>query len=366
MTQDEEILDFSRVRASVDEEEILDFSQVALPPPRPTLSEEQASVRDNPGNTLVIAAPGAGKTEVLIQRHEKNESSDVESLSLTFTVAAANEIKRRIPGAQASTIHSFCFKHCNYEWAGNFPLLLTNYVRNHEKIRYGEVLVDEVQNLSPLMLAVIKAIPKDSLFAVGDPYQSCYIGSWAGNGWDAPALGKKAFDALAPLCKELQIRGNRRSSSKVIDTLERLNQRNLVALGPKDLKRTLVTARTHAMLAIVSQTLIRENIPHLLYKRRDAETTKYESFGNNPHIDLMVLHQCIGTEYRRVFIVDWMPPYRGAVEDDVEAFNLLYTAAARASEHIYTLERARGGMCDYLPKSLDINFDDMLDILEET
>ena len=361
---EEEILDFSGVKSRfAEEDEILDFSRVAAPPPRPTLSEEQSKVRDNPGSTLVTAAPGAGKTEVLIQRHERNEEELVSSLSLTFTVAAAKEIKRRIPGAEASTIHAFCFKHCNYQWSGNYPSLLKDYILNKEKAPYGEVLVDEVQNLSPLMLSVIKAIPKKSLFAVGDPYQSCYIGNWAGNAWDAPALGKRAFEALASMCKDMQIKGNRRSSKEVVSLLERLNHRGLIALGPKKLNRTLITARTHQRLMDLSIKLQEANIPHQLYKRRDAESTKFDTYGTNPLVDLMVLHQCIGTEYKQVFIADWMPPFKGTSEDDVESFNLLYTAAARASEHIYTLERIKGSMCSYLPSSLDVTFERMLSIL---
>lgn len=376
---EEEILDFSacQARASselTEDEEILDFSQVAQPPPRPELSPEQALVRDNVGNTLVIAAPGAGKTEILIQRHERLEAAGLKCLSLTFTVAAANEIRRRIPGAEASTIHAFCFKQCGYEWKGNYPSLLSQYVLQDARESYDEVLVDEAQNLSPLMLATVKAIPKASLFAVGDPYQSCYIGSWAGASsagvgsskgpvWDGPALGKRAFERLSETCKVMEIKGNRRSGSGVVKLLETLNSRDLVPLGPKKLNRSLITARTHRRLEEASELLQRAGIAHLLFNRRDSEGTKYKVVGNHPLVDLMVLHQMIGTEYRNAYILDWSRPYSSSIEDEVEAFNLLYTAAARASEYVFTVDRTPSGMCSWLPPEVDIPFEEMLDRL---
>lgn len=364
---DEEILDFSKI-ANKEDEIILDFTQVAKPPPRPELSDEQKIVRDNPGSTLVIAAPGAGKTEVLTQRHERLESEGKRCISLTFTVAAAQEIKRRIPGAEASTIHAFCFKNTGYKFPqteGGFPTLLRNYVMQKDKRPYDEVLVDEAQNLSPLMLSVIKAIPKQSLFAVGDPYQSCYIGEWARSLWDAPALGKEAFDSLSKECRTLEIKGNRRSSSPIVGMLEHLNMRSLKALGPKNIDRDLVAARTHIVLEKVSSMLAGHEIPHILYKRRDAEDTKYTVVGTNPKVDVIIFHQLIGTEARRVFILDWNPPSRGTLNDEIENFNLLYTTAARATSEVYMVEEC-SGMSTYMPPNIPrISFERMFEILKD-
>ncbi|KKM63354.1 hypothetical protein LCGC14_1512300 [marine sediment metagenome] len=364
MTQ-EEILNFSDCQ----DEEILDFTAVAQPPPRPTLSAEQVVVRDSGPNTLVVAAPGAGKTEVLIQRHEQNEARNIPSLSLTFTVAAANEIKSRIPGAQASTIHAYCLRQTNFNWPefqqrdDGYPKLLRNYIEYKNKETIGEVLVDEVQNLSPLMLDVINAIPKDSIFAVGDPYQSCYIGDWARNMWDAPAMGQEAFNVLARMCKEVEIKGCRRSSQHVINLLESLNKRELIPLGPKKFDTTLIVARTHKELGYVSKILLDAEIPHILYKKRSFDDTKYQTYGHDPKIALMVCHQCIGTEYRRVFIFDWAPSLRASFHEQQEDFNLLYTAAARAAEEVFTVNRGKNTMCCDLPTDIDLSLDEMLDEL---
>lgn len=351
------------------DEEILDFTQVAQPPPRPTLSPEQAEVRDAPANTLVIAAPGAGKTEVLIQRHERNELAGIPSLSLTFTVAAANEIKRRIPGARAATVHSFCYQQIGYEWpngadASGYPKLLQHYIQKSNREHFGEVLVDEVQNLSPLMMDVIRAIPKDSVFAVGDPYQSCYIGEWARNLFDAPAMGQAAFDTLTRSCSVKEIKGNRRSNEHIIEILERLNTRGLVAHGPKQLHTILITARTHKELGYVSRILLDADIPHTLYKKRSFDDTKYVTNGANPKLDLMVAHQVIGTEYSRVFVFDWTPALDAAYNEQQEDFNLLYTATARAAEEVYTVNRGRHSMCCDLPTEIDLTLDQMLERLE--
>lgn len=353
--QQEEILDFSKM-GQEDEEIIIDFSQVAEIAPRPDLSDEQKAARDAPPNTVVVAAPGAGKTEVLIQRHEQNEARGIKSLSLTFTVAAANEIKHRIPGARASTIHAFCFRELDFTWAGSYPDLLKSYVLLKEKEKFDEVLVDEAQNLSPLMMSVIKAIPKTSIFAVGDPYQSCYIGEWARNLWDAPAMGRAAFDSLSKVCKTVEIKGNRRSNEHVVSILEQLQPRKLIPLGPKSLTRNLIVARSHKILRSIHDYLALADIPHLLYKKRDSQATKYDTFGSKPVADLLVYHQCIGTAYKRVFLFDW----NGYEEED---YNLLYTAVARATEEVFVVDAAEH-MCSMLPQSLRITSPDMLDILE--
>lgn len=345
-----------KVLSSTAGDEILDFSQVVSPRPRPELRDDQREARDNPGNTLVNACAGAGKTEVLIQRHERALGAGKKCLNLTFTVAAANEIKRRIPTADAYTIHGFCCKSVG--WNGNFVKLLRDYVGSKRPQEYDEVLVDEWQNITPLMLSAIKYIPKTSLFAVGDPYQACYIGEWARNAWDAPAMGLEAFDRVAGWCAYKEILGNRRANQHVVDVLETLVPRRQVALGPKTFGTSLVLARTHKELTEIGRKLSGANIPYMRYKRRDMqEESKYDTIGKSPRVDLMVYHQCVGTEYDRVFLFGW----HGWTEEDD---NLLYTGAARASQEVYTVGRDKG-MTDRLPPAINISLPDMLDLLQK-
>ena len=82
------------------------------------LNRQQQTAVEEPGNVLVTACPGSGKTRVLIHRIIK-ELSELESkkhhiLAVTFTNRAADEIKSRLDHPDilldnlwAGTIHSF-------------------------------------------------------------------------------------------------------------------------------------------------------------------------------------------------------------------------------------------------------------------
>ena len=82
------------------------------------LNEQQAAAANHPGNVLVTACPGSGKTRVLTHRIIK-ELSELEStkhrvIAVTFTNRAADEIKSRLDDPEisldqlwAGTIHSF-------------------------------------------------------------------------------------------------------------------------------------------------------------------------------------------------------------------------------------------------------------------
>ena len=86
-----------------------------------SLSQDKA-IKHVEGPALILAVPGAGKTTVLIHRTAnlilKHKISPERILSITFSRASANDMKRRfnsdfasissIP-IQFSTIHSFCF-----------------------------------------------------------------------------------------------------------------------------------------------------------------------------------------------------------------------------------------------------------------
>lgn len=81
------------------------------------LDEYQMAAVEAMGNVLVVAGPGAGKTQVLVQRIcnliQKHSVPPEKILALTFTRKAAQEMKNRIKAVthsevNATTFHSFC------------------------------------------------------------------------------------------------------------------------------------------------------------------------------------------------------------------------------------------------------------------
>jgi superfamily I DNA/RNA helicase len=79
-------------------------------------TDQQAAAIHDPSRKVVIAAaPGSGKTFTLAHRCRQvfDEDSKVpgrRALAVTFTVAAANELRERAPDAEAGTFHGLCVR----------------------------------------------------------------------------------------------------------------------------------------------------------------------------------------------------------------------------------------------------------------
>lgn len=331
------------------EEFVLDLSKIGV---IPQLGKEQLEARDSIGNTLVIACPGAGKTEVATQRGEISSKADKKILALMFSRSARKVFQSRVQEAEVSTIHSYCLGVVG--WKQNYADLLYRFILKEPKEEFDEVIVDELQDISPLQLDAILSIPKKSLFAVGDPNQSIYIGSWAGSYLDSPAMGARVFDKLASSCNVMYIHGNRRSNQHVVDLLNGIKPTEMVSLGPKELDTTVVLSRTREEVRSLSTLLMKMEVPHKIRVNTDREADFVDSYGESPKLDLMVMHTSKGREFKRVFILDWL----GYTEED---FNLLYTSAARASEEVHII--GKKGMCNYLPTSIQYTFEEMLEVL---
>ncbi|MBU2516290.1 MAG: ATP-dependent helicase [Proteobacteria bacterium] len=130
------------------------------------LNEQQAAAVDHPGNVLVTACPGSGKTRVLTHRIIK-ELSELEStkhrvIAVTFTNRAADEIKSRLDDPEicldqlwAGTIHSFSLDWILRPYAcyskylkKGFSVADEFYIRrlkNNLKEKYGFNYYDEIE-----------------------------------------------------------------------------------------------------------------------------------------------------------------------------------------------------------------------------
>jgi len=323
---------------------IIDFSRLTSAGPVPTLTEEQSIARDTPGNVLCIAVPGAGKTEVCTQRGEQNEAKGLRTLSIQHTRAGRDEYKLRVPNAEVFTIHQYCKNSVG--WKHDYADLLYRFVISENKEVFDEVILDEVQDVSPLQLDVIYSIPKKTLFAVGDPHQSIYTGDWAKTYFDSPAMGERIFDKLAKVCTVREIHGNRRSTQHIVSILEKIRPREMEPRGPKLLDTTAILARRHRDLKEVRNFLESYSIPYTIRVPSDEEEPQYITFGTNPKLHLMVMHQCKGKQFKEVYILDW----QGYSQED---YNLLYTSVARAAEEVYIVgQKGIGGI---LPPELRIS-----------
>jgi len=276
--------------------------------------------------TLVIAGPGTGKTRTLIGRtlYLINEQNILppKILLLSFTIAAANEIKQRISQLvkdtlpNVSTLHSLGYELIK-EIKGEIPFILdeniakkiflngsketakwNRYVYEREKLlsitdielhkRYTKekhrlkvydyidiieflidfykknpapwehILVDEIQDLSPLQLQAIKSICKDGkgLFLIGDPDQAIY----SFRGGCSNILEK--LKGLYPKLNILTLKKNYRSSKNIIEFSSPLIKFGIKTTGIKDSlgKIYLYHAQTQEMEANFIAKKIKELI----------------------------------------------------------------------------------------------------------
>jgi superfamily I DNA/RNA helicase len=302
---------------------IIDFS---VPESTVVLSSEQSKIVSTQGNVLVKGCPGAGKTEVCIWRYGENDKQNKRTLVLIFSRAARGELRRRFPYSESYTIHSYCYQHLGQ--FKSYPELLYKFILSKDKEFFDEIIVDELQDLSPLELDVVRSIPHNTIFAVGDANQSIYIGDWARSIYDSPAMGKKIFTKLEKFCTTVELTENRRSSSTIVNTLTKLAPSGMVALGPKKLTSSAIFTRTHKEEKAISIKLTSLGYSHRVWNNKDVDNSHFVVVGENPKIDLMVTHGGKGRQYRNSIVMDWF----GALEED---FNLLYVAISRAAERSF-------------------------------
>lgn len=281
------------------------------------LDKEQQAVVDYEGSCFLIAGPGSGKTRTLVAKAEKLWGESKDLICLTFTRAAAKELRERMDGIQAQTIHSFC--HGEVGWVGNYDKLLYAYLGKSEKYKYEWVLVDEVQDLTDEELGVVLSIVGDKLFAVGDPYQSIY-------GWNG-ALGMEVFGRLGEL-KEFKLTNNYRSNPKMVGFLNSIYSRELVSSGLVENGLTAVLCRTNHAVWEACQALEEESIGYTVRIGSSELKEKKEEYHGSDKLKVMTCHCSKGLEFDNVVLFNWFPERFWGEEK-----NLYYVAVARASKN---------------------------------
>jgi len=279
------------------------------------LDSEQQEVVDYKDSCVVIAGPGSGKTRTLVAKAEELWL-DKDIICLTFTRAAAREMRQRMPGIKAQTIHSYCYGEVG--WPGNYDKLLPKFLVKDDKESYEYVLVDEVQDLTEEELNVVLSIVGDKLFAVGDPFQSIY-------GWNG-ALGMNVFRKLNGH-KTFNLRNNYRSHPKIVDWLNLVYNRQLVSRNVIENGLTAILCRTNMAVWEVTQLLEEEEVGYTVrIGANESKPTTEEDCGDDK-LKVMTCHCSKGLEFDRVLLYNWRPePFWG------EEKNLYYVSMARASK----------------------------------
>jgi len=282
------------------------------------LDEEQQRAAESEGSVAVIAGPGSGKTRTLVAKAElESKKNNQRILALTFTRNAAQEIRSRAPKLDASTIHSLCFRHLG-KFPGDYESLLDEFLLSHHKPKYDLILIDEFQDLTDKELKVVLSVTKPSsrLFFVGDNNQAIF-------GY-CDAEGSQISKTRI---KKIYLTKNYRSSTAILDRLEKINPMGLKAVqrnGNYRIKGTAVLFRENSQMDAVAYKMMELEYNFTIRKRG----LKYpgEVIGDPEEardLILSTIHCSKGREWQRVFCWDWG---MRLLEK-----NLYYVAVARAS-----------------------------------
>lgn len=314
---------------------ILDFSRINQKEVTPT--DQQKEVLKRKGNALCKGCPGSGKSTIIELLAEKDLEGDRNPLIIVRTNVAKERLEYNLPNVKVTTLHSLCAKYVKYR--GNFDELLEDFYEQDRRPYFDSLYIDELQDLGNFHLDIITSLlnfnPKAIFFGVFDPYQSIYIGDWAG-GIKGSALGEEIEEGIRSRIKieeeTVLLTENFRSNQHIVDQLEGIFKRGLTAKGPKDIGKNAIFSRWNAELKNVSNLLAENGISHKLReKKNDAINTRY--IGENPKWDLRVLHAMKGEQFDKGLIFDWNEDPRNFKED----LYLLYTSIARFAKEVYII-----------------------------
>lgn len=297
------------------------------------LDKEQLKAITSEGSIAVIAGPGSGKTRVLLNKAQYESQKGNKTLCLTFTRSAAEEIRQRAPRVRASTIHSLCYQYLGRfpnipqghpTSSGDYDELLDEFLDLKIKPGFDLVLVDEFQDLTSKELKVVLSVCKNQIFLVGDNNQAIF-------GY-CDAMG---FEIPKTKIKKIYLHRNYRSGSSVLEKLERLNLRNLVAVnsnGNSRIKGTVILFRTNHHLDLVAYTLKNLDYSFIVRKRglKYPGQVISNTNGNPGNLILSTIHCAKGKEWKKVICFDW--------GERLQEKNLIYVATARASQEFHLID----------------------------
>lgn len=301
------------------------------------LDKEQTRVVDCDESIICIAGPGSGKTRVLTEKAAVLVGQRQDIICLTFTRSAAHEIRERIPGIMAGTIHSFCHSFVGWEEGTEYDDLLTRYLQRGSD-KFDWVLVDEFQDLTTTQLSVVLSLVGRKIFVVGDPYQSIY--GYGG------AMGIDAFDAVrqsrqssGDRIREFVLHNNYRSNRTVVRELNEVYDRRLVSKGINSNGLTSVLCRTNDAVKSVSETLKSAGIGHMIRSGSKDLSRRKEVFLGSRELIVSTIHVSKGLEFDHVVLYGWSPripyTYSSRTGSPVEERNVYYVANSRAAESFH-------------------------------
>ena len=341
-------------------------------------------------NIIVNAVAGSGKTTTinLIAR----ECQDKSIVALLYSKFLATESKSKIKtgNIDVRTIHSFCQK--NYKTNCNTDTGLRNLISNKNKY-YGSkidvLIVDEAQDLNPLMAATIRKIiadtnPSNILF-FGDVRQCIY--KFKGSDSKFLIMADELFNNNNPNWRRLTLSTTYRCTSTMVDFVNNclLKQDIMVSNRTSVKKPKYYIKNIYDMKEDINEII--DTCLKLGYTCEDIALLAYSVSTNSPiyvvsnylsskgkfifkpmddfsdlsdetllknKIVVSTFHQFKGRE-RKLVIVFGFDNYFYKMNPDApinECPNILYVAATRASEQLILVQDKKEGYLKFMESNI--------------
>lgn len=332
------------------------------------LSKVQQEIVETKANKVVVmSVPASGKTAVLTERvkyllEQGEKPSSI--VVITFTNAAAEEMKKRIgdigQGTFINTIHSYA----NYLLLShgidtsdilvdeNFDGLFERVSDNLDcimPVKY--LLVDEAQDCDTNQFQfLLEYVNPENYFFVGDIRQTIY--EWRDsrpdilfgmmndpdvtvyklnenyrNGTEIISYAKFIIDHLGYKYKDNTIpaRNERGRVVKMEYSLDAVADK--ILFGDGDFKDWFVLTRNNDQLKEILEGLNGQGIPAETFKKSEVNSDTLRQKLENDTVKVLTIHAAKGLEAKNVIVVGayWRP-------SDAESYRIAYVAATRAKD----------------------------------
>lgn len=315
---------------------------------------------------LVISGPGAGKTAVLTERVKyllQTSKNDENIVAITFTNAAADEMKERIGQTSKKlfigTIHSYAnqllrragidtSKILDDEDFDELFELIQKYPQCLEPVTH--LLVDEFQDINEQQYSFFDMVQPTNFFVVGDDNQ-CIYGFRGSNinfffdMYDDPLTKvyylennyRSGYNILSFAAKFLRHLSHK-IPKKIVPKIEDRGDVNTFGdnnfnffinqiLKEENYKDWFILTRTNAQVDEFILDLQRRSIPCDTFKKGDLNSGELEKKLKENTVKVLTAHSAKGLENENV-VVYGLIPY-----NDDEA-RLCYVAATRAKHQL--------------------------------
>jgi hypothetical protein len=365
----------------------------------PNISVEQQNIINllkQQNNVIVESVAGSGKTTTNL--YIAKSFPELNILLLTYNAKLKIESRERIisndiKNIETHSYHSFCVKYYNNKAYTDIEIIdiVTNNSKIKKIINYDIIILDELQDISPLYYKLICKIFKDNkvkakICILGDRYQTIYdfkgadsryiihaskIFNYNKYEWRNSTLSQSyriTFEMSEfinkCLLKEDRIISHKKSDNKpqyiicdvfdiTINNKVFIQLKKYLSLGykPNDIFILAPSIKSELTPARKLENLIKQNIIDIPIYVPSSDDEKIDSDILKGKLVFSTFHQAKGLERKIVIVYNFDDSYFKFFKKDINPLlcpNEYYVATTRSSEHLILIHHYRNDYFQFI------------------